>query len=81
MKYELEYGTDEVEMHVDAVERGERVLIVDDLIATGGTAAATVGLARAAGGDVVACAFLLELTALAGKENLDVDRVHSVLHY
>jgi adenine phosphoribosyltransferase len=79
--YELEYGTDTVEMHVDTVERGHRVLIVDDLIATGGTAAAAVNLARAAGGEVIGCSFLIELTALNGRERLDVDPVHTVIRY
>lgn len=79
--YELEYGTDTVEMHVDAVHREHRVLIVDDLIATGGTAAAAVRLARQAGVEVAGCAFLIELTALAGRKRLDVDRIHTVLEY
>ncbi len=79
--YELEYGTDTVEMHVDAVAPGQRVVVVDDLVATGGTAAAAVRLARQAGADVVACAFLIELDALGGRSKLDVPAVHSVLHY
>ena len=78
--YELEYGSDIVEMHIDTVEAGQRVLIVDDLIATGGTAAATVELARKAGGEVVGCAFLIELLALAGRDKLDID-CHAVLTY
>ena len=79
--YELEYGSDRLEMHTDAMEPGQRVLIVDDLIATGGTAAAALELARKAGADVVGCAFLIELTALAGRSKLDVEPVHSVLQY
>ena len=79
--YELEYGTDEVEMHIDGVRPGERVLVVDDLIATGGTAVATVSLARQAGGTLVGCAFLVELGALDGRKALGADRVHSVLTY
>jgi len=79
--YELEYGRDTVEMHVDGVEPGQRVLVVDDLIATGGTAQATVELARAGGAEIVACAFLIELAALAGRERLGVDEVHAVLRY
>ncbi len=78
--YELEYGSDTVEMHVDTVEPGQRVLIVDDLIATGGTAAAAVELVRKCGGEVVGCAFLIELQALAGRDKLDVD-CHVVLDY
>jgi adenine phosphoribosyltransferase len=79
--YELEYGTDTVEMHVDTVEKGQRVLIVDDLIATGGTAAAAVELARAAGGDVIGCSFLIELSALDGRRLLDVEPIHTVIRY
>ena len=78
--YDLEYGSDTVEMHVDAVGAGERVLIVDDLIATGGTCAATVQLAREAGGEVVACAFLVEIDSLGGRPKLGVERVHSLVH-
>ena len=79
--YDLEYGTDTVEMHTDAVRPGQRVLVVDDLIATGGTAAAAVTLARKAGAHVVACAFLIELAGLGGRKQLGVDRVHTVLTY
>jgi adenine phosphoribosyltransferase len=80
-EYELEYGTDSVEMHTDGVAPGQRVLVVDDLIATGGTARATVELARRSGGTIVACAFLVELAALHGRDALGVERVHSVLTY
>jgi adenine phosphoribosyltransferase len=80
VSYELEYGTDTVELHVDTVEAGQRVLVVDDLIATGGTAGASVELARKAGGDVVGCAFLIELTFLEGRKCLDVP-CHVVLDY
>ncbi len=79
--YDLEYGTDTVEMHVDAVSPGERVLVVDDLMATGGTAAATVELVRQAGGTVVACAFLIELDFLDGRSKLAVDEVHSLMRF
>ncbi len=78
--YELEYGTDSVEMHVDTVAPGQRVLVVDDLIATGGTASAAVKLARQAGGEVAGCAFLIELSFLEGRKKLDVD-CHVVLEY
>lgn len=81
MEYALEYGTDRVEMHVDAVGPGQRVLIVDDLIATGGTAAAALALARKAGAEVVGAAFLIELTALEGRARLDVPEIHTVLRY
>ncbi|MEE2674413.1 MAG: adenine phosphoribosyltransferase [Myxococcota bacterium] len=79
--YELEYGTDHVEMHVDAVSAGDRVLVVDDLIATGGTAQATVELVRRAGATVAGCAFLIELTFLEGRKLLDVEPFHSVIRY
>jgi adenine phosphoribosyltransferase len=81
VSYDLEYGTDTVEIHVDTVEEGHRVLIVDDLIATGGTAAAAVKLAREAGGEVIGCSFLIELTALDGRRLLDVEPVHTVIRY
>ncbi len=78
--YALEYGEDRVEMHVDAVARGQRVLVVDDLIATGGTSAAAIALARRAGGEVLGASFLIELSALGGASALDVP-VHAVLRY
>lgn len=80
-EYELEYGTDAVEMHSDAFSKGQRVLVVDDVIATGGTAAATVELARQAGAQIVGCSFLVELEALAGRKLLEPADVHSVLRY
>jgi adenine phosphoribosyltransferase len=79
--YDLEYGTDTVEMHTDSVGPGQRVLVLDDLIATGGTAAAAVQLTRDAGAQVVACAFLIELVALGGRKQLGVERVHTVMQY
>ena len=79
--YDLEYGTDTLEMHTDALTSGHRVLIVDDLLATGGTASATVELIKKTGGEIVACAFLIELDYLDGRERLDVDEVYSLLHY
>jgi len=69
--YELEYGTDRLEMHIDAIQRGERVLLVDDLIATGGTAEAGLKLIGLAGGSVVGCAFIVELPDLGGRERLE----------
>lgn len=72
VEYALEYGTDALEMHRDAIRPGARVLVVDDVIATGGTAAATVALARKQGAEVVAATFLLELAFLKGVEKLDV---------
>jgi adenine phosphoribosyltransferase len=68
--YELEYGADRLEMHRDAVEPGERVLLVDDLIATGGTAEAALKLIRTAGGSAVGCAFVIDLPDLGGSQRL-----------
>jgi adenine phosphoribosyltransferase len=78
-EYALEYGTDVLEVHRDALAPGERVLVVDDVLATGGTAAATVGLAEALGGEVAGLAFLLELTFLGGRAALPGRRVSSLL--
>ncbi|HTI37800.1 MAG TPA: adenine phosphoribosyltransferase [Vicinamibacterales bacterium] len=79
--YALEYGTDSLEMHRDAIEAGQKVLIVDDLLATGGTARATVDLVRQLGGDVVGVAFLIELMDLGGRAKLTGEAVHAVLQY
>jgi adenine phosphoribosyltransferase len=77
--YELEYGTDTLAAHVDAVPAGARVLVVDDVLATGGTAAASCALVRELGADVVGCAFLLELGFLAGRDRLPGERVTALL--
>ena len=79
--YDLEYGTDSLEMHQDAIERGQRVLIVDDLLATGGTARATVDLVKQIGGVVEGVAFLIELTGLNGRAKLSGEQIHAVLQY
>src|SRR5262245_30305788 len=79
--YALEYGTDSLEMHADAVGEGQRVLIVDDVIATGGTAKATASLVRQLGGSVQALAFLIELEALKGRDQLEGENVYAVLRY
>jgi adenine phosphoribosyltransferase len=79
--YALEYGTDCLEMHRDAVEPGQRVLIVDDLLATGGTARATVDLVKQLGGNVEGLAFLIELVALNGRAQLQGEQVMTVLQY
>ncbi len=79
--YELEYGTDELEMHRDAVENGERVLIVDDVIATGGTAAATAQLVESCGGLVEGFGFVVELTFLEGRDKIDGYTVASLVRY
>ena len=73
--YELEYGTDRVEIHRDAVAEGQTVLVVDDLIATGGTALATVDLLRQAGAEIVACSFVVELPDLGGRKRLEKEGV------
>ena len=79
--YSLEYGTDTLEIHDDAVRKGQRVLIVDDLLATGGTAKATCNLVRGLGGQVHALAFLIELGFLKGRDRLPGERVHAILNY
>jgi adenine phosphoribosyltransferase len=79
--YDLEYGSDSLEIHHDAVRSGQRVLIVDDLLATGGTAKATCNLVRQLGGDVHAVAFLIELVGLNGRRKLEGERLHVVLQY
>jgi adenine phosphoribosyltransferase len=81
VEYALEYGTDRLEMHKDAIEPGKRVLIVDDVIATGGTAAATAKLIELAGGELVAFAFLSELTFLEGRKNLPKVPIVSLIEY
>jgi adenine phosphoribosyltransferase len=79
--YSLEYGADSLEIHDDAVRQGQRVLIVDDLLATGGTASAACELVKRLGGEVWALAFLIELSALNGRQKLEGERVHAVLKY
>jgi adenine phosphoribosyltransferase len=79
--YSLEYGTDSLEVHEDAVTKGQNVLIVDDVIATGGTAKATSALVRRLGGNVHALAFLIELEFLNGRQQLSGEQIFSVLQY
>ena len=79
--YALEYGSDSLEMHRDAIEPGQPVVIIDDLLATGGTAAATVNLVETLGGQVRGLAFLIELVELNGRARLEGRQIHSVLHY
>ena len=81
VEYALEYGTDALEMHRDAVGQGDRVLIVDDVLATGGTAEAAAKLVRAHGAHVVGFTFLIELDFLKGRERLRNERVEALLHY
>ena len=79
--YDLEYGSAALEVHTDAVNPGDKILLIDDLLATGGTALASAQLVEELGGEIVACAFVIELDALAGREKLSSYRVHSLLHY
>jgi adenine phosphoribosyltransferase len=81
VSYDLEYGTDSLEMHSDAIEKGQKVLVVDDLLATGGTARATVDLVRQLGGDVHAVTVLIELVELNGRAKLEGENVRAVLQY
>ena len=81
VKYSLEYGATSLAIHRDAIEMGERVLIVDDLLATGGTAGATVNLVRQLGGEIVGLDFLVELRSLKGRERLAGYDVHSSIVY
>lgn len=80
-QYDLEYGTDCIEMHVDALSPGQRCLIVDDLLATGGTCHATCELTRRLGGHIVGCAFIIELPELGGRRKLAEYDVHSLIHF
>jgi len=68
-------------MHIDAVNAGDKILLIDDLIATGGTAEASCQLVEKLGGEIVGCAFVIELDALKGRDKLSRHRVHSLLHY
>ena len=80
-EYLLEYGVDQLELHSDALSEGARVLVHDDLLATGGTARALCALVEQLGGEVVGCGFLIELGFLGGRETLAPREVHSLLHY
>jgi adenine phosphoribosyltransferase len=80
-EYELEYGIDALEVHADALAGGARVLIHDDLLATGGTAAALCQLVERLGAEIVACAFLVELSFLRGRERLAPHRVHALIDF
>lgn len=80
-EYTLEYGSSVIEMHVDAVQKGQKVVIVDDLLATGGTAKAMIEMLEKIGAEVVSLNFLIELDGLGGRELLDGYKVESLLHY
>lgn len=79
--YDLEYGTDTLEMHTDAIKPGEKILIADDLLATGGTTAAVVDMVNSVGGDIVECCFMVELAFLEGKKRLPEGKVYSLLQF
>ena len=80
-EYDLEYGTDKLEVHADAIKPGQNVLVHDDLLATGGTARAKIELVEALGGKVVGCAFLIELAALEGRKKIEGYDVFSLITY
>ncbi|SNB45361.1 adenine phosphoribosyltransferase [Geobacter sp. DSM 9736] len=79
--YDLEYGTDTLEIHCDSIKRGERVLIADDLLATGGTMSAVVDMVKSMGGEVVECCFMAELEFLDGRSRLPEKKVFSLLKF
>jgi adenine phosphoribosyltransferase len=81
LRYELEYGSAELQMHIDGVSPGARVLLIDDLLATGGTMGAACQLIQQAGGEVVACAFVIELEFLNGRDKLKPNKVFSLITY
>lgn len=81
VKYDLEYGTNELHLHADAIKKGQKVVIIDDLLATGGTVEATIKLVEQLGGEVVGCAFLIELEALKGRELLKGHDVFTLMKY
>lgn len=81
VSYKLEYGTASLEAHIDAINPGDRILLIDDLIATGGTASASCELVERLGGEIAACAFVIELDDLGGRGRLPGRQVHSLLHY
>lgn len=79
--YELEYGTTSLEVHIDAIEPGDRILLVDDVLATGGTAKASCELIEQLNGEIVACTFVIELTDLKGREQISNYPIHSLIQY
>lgn len=81
IKYDLEYGSNELHMHADSIKKGDKVLIVDDLLATGGTVEATIQLVQQMGGEVVGCAFLIELADLKGRDLLKGYNVKTLMTY
>ena len=80
-EYTLEYGTDKIEIHKDAITEGDKILIVDDLIATAGTASAARNLVKKLGGELIECAFIVELTDLKGRDKLKGENIYSVVEF
>lgn len=80
-EYTLEYGTGKIEIHKDSIEKGDKILIVDDLIATGGTIVAARNLVKKLGGEIVECAFIVELTDLKGREKLKGENIYSIVEF
>ena len=79
--YDLEYGSNTLCMHEDSISKGDKVIIIDDLLATGGTVEATIKIIESLGGEVVGCAFLMELDDLKGREKLSGYNIYSLMHY
>jgi adenine phosphoribosyltransferase len=79
--YDLEYGSDTLEIHTDAIRKGERILIADDLLATGGTISAVVDMVKGMGGEIVECCFMAELAFLNGRDRLPSDKVFSLITF
>ncbi len=80
-EYTLEYGSDKIEIHKDAIQKNDRVLIVDDLIATGGTVTAAKNLVRRLGGHIVECTFIVELSDLKGRDKLKGEKIYSIVEF
>lgn len=80
-KYDLEYGSAEIEIHEDAITKGERIVVLDDLIATGGTVAAAISLIKQLGGIIVECAFVVELTELKGKNLIKGEKIYKLVDF
>jgi adenine phosphoribosyltransferase len=81
MSYDLEYGSETIEMHTDAISKGHRAVVIDDLLATGGTADATCKLIENQGGSVIECAFVVELAFLNGREKIGDRKIHSLITF
>ena len=80
-EYALEYGTDKIEIHKDAIEKGDKVLLIDDLLATGGTMAAARNLVKKLGAEIVECTFVVELVDLKGREKLKGENIYSIVEF